>query len=100
MSGVPGHLDILATAATLDRKVKLNSNMNIMIIISVDSSSWSTPRVLISSLSFLTYLVLLVLLVKIIRLISNTTKGCLKLFKKDDKNQAKQLSEFALKSMK
>ena len=74
--------------------------MNLTIAIPTDSSSWSTPRVVISCISFLVYLVLAVILVKIIRVIYGSAYCCVKLFKKKDKEQVKQLSEIVLKSIK
>ena len=65
-----------------------------------DSSSWSTARAIISSLSALVYIVLVVVLVKIIKLLVTSTHCCLKLFRKDEKDQVKQISEYVLKSMK
>ena len=65
-----------------------------------DSSSWSTARAIITSLSALLYIVLLVVLVKIIKLLYTSTACCFKLFRKNEKDQVKQLSEYVLKSMK
>ena len=65
-----------------------------------DSSSWSTARAVITSLSALLYIVLLVALVKIIKLIYSSTHCCFKLFRKNEKDQVQQLSEYVLKSMK
>ena len=64
-----------------------------------DSSSWSTARGIISSLSGLLYIVLLVVLAKIIKLIYSSTQCCFKLFRKEEREQVK-LSEYVLKSIK
>ena len=64
-----------------------------------DSSSWSTARAIISSLSVLLYIVLLVVLVKMIKFLYSSTQCCFKLFRKEEKEQVK-LSEYVLRSMK
>ena len=71
-----------------------------MYFVITDSSSWSTARAVISSLSALLYIVLVVVLVKIITLLYTTTHCCFKLFSKKENDQVKQVSEYVLKSIK
>ena len=89
-----GLLALLGPASTLDRLTSLSNDLYYFVF--TDSSSWSTARAIISSLSVLLYIVVLVVLVKIIKVVYSSTQCCFKLFRKEEKEQIK-LSEYVLK---
>ena len=64
-----------------------------------DSSSWSTARAVITSLSALLYIVLLVALLKIVKLIYSSTHCCFKLFRKNEKSQVQRLQRLQTETL-